>query len=64
MGSYIRDMKNDSVHLCVVAFSPAVASPILSPNEVVGAKELAVRRSLDQVIILIQLMKSVFGGQI
>ena len=64
MGSYMRKIKNDSVHLCVVAFRPAVAGPILSPNKVVGAEELAVRRSLDEVIILIQLMKSVFGGQI
>ena len=50
MGSYIRKIKNNSVHLCVVAFSPAVASSILSPNEVVGAEELAVRRSLVEVI--------------
>ena len=53
MGSYIRKIKNNSVHLCVVAFSPAVAGPILSPNKVVGAEELAVRRSLVEVIILI-----------
>ena len=53
MGSYIRDMKNDSVHLCVVAFSPAVASAILSPNKVVGAEELAVGRSLVEVVNII-----------
>ena len=48
-----KGYENDFVHLCVVAFSPAVASSILSPNEVVGTEELAVRRSLVEVIILI-----------